>query len=388
MSIQTEIERLENTKSTLKAVIEYKGITVPDDVKLNQYPGYVYNIPTGTDTSDATAEALDIIQDKTAYVDGEKITGAIPLYTGVVDIGANTGSVWIDNGIALSFGANGRVALEDGCSIRQNVPGSMLGNATESDVAKGVTFTSTNGMMLTGTKEAETANLQSKSVTPTETAQTVRPDSGYDGLSTVSVGAISKTYVGSNVPTLAANTITPGTNNITIPGGTYLTGTQTVKGDTNLKAENIKSGVSIFNVLGSFEGSSGGGLPTGVSAIAAGSEIMEENVAYYNVTHNLGVIPDFIVWWIDDDLSNAVLTSAATQGATILKANKYTSSSSIIYNIHNLIAGYGSSSQAAGTATRVSNSSYMTTTTARMVANTTYYLKAGKKYHWICGKLA
>lgn len=107
--------------------------------------------------------------------------------------------------------------------------------------------------------EATEPTLQSKSVTPSESAQTVKPDSGYDGLSSVAVGAISKTYVGSSVPKQAAQTITPGTANKTIASGKYLTGAQTIKGDANLIPGNIKSGVSIFGVNGSYEGSGGSG---------------------------------------------------------------------------------------------------------------------------------
>lgn len=55
----------------------------------------------------------------------------------------------------------------------------------------------------------------------------------------------------------AAQTITPSTSNKTIASGRYLTGTQTIKGDANLVAANIKKGVSIFGVAGSCTGSSG-----------------------------------------------------------------------------------------------------------------------------------
>lgn len=55
-----------------------------------------------------------------------------------------------------------------------------------------------------------------------------------------------------------AQTITPGTSNKAIASGRYLTGTQTIKGDSNLKPENIKDGVTIFGIKGSFVGTSSG----------------------------------------------------------------------------------------------------------------------------------
>lgn len=128
--------------------------------------------------------------------------------------------------------------------------------------------------------EATAPKLQAKTATPSETAQTVKPDSGYDGLSQVSVGAISKTYVGSSVPKQAAQTITPGTADKTIESGRYLTGAQTIKGDANLVADNIKSGVSIFGVTGTLEAGGGGGMQTATVTSTVGM-VMESDTIWY-----------------------------------------------------------------------------------------------------------
>jgi hypothetical protein len=99
--------------------------------------------------------------------------------------------------------------------------------------------------------------LQNKTITPSSDSQTVTADGGYDGLSKVIVNAIPATYV-KPTATKGTTTYTPTTTNQTIAAGTYLTGEQTIKGDANLVAGNIKSGVSIFGVTGSAEVGSGG----------------------------------------------------------------------------------------------------------------------------------
>ena len=62
---------------------------------------------------------------------------------------------------------------------------------------------------------------------------------------------------GTNVQRKQAQTITPGTEDIVIPGGTYLDGDLTIKGNSNLKPEYIKDGVSIFGITGTLSNSTG-----------------------------------------------------------------------------------------------------------------------------------
>ena len=60
-----------------------------------------------------------------------------------------------------------------------------------------------------------------KSVTPTESPQTIIPDSNYDGLSQVSVGAISSTYVGSGIARKSSTDLTVSGATVTAPAGYY-----------------------------------------------------------------------------------------------------------------------------------------------------------------------
>lgn len=239
----------------------------------------------GVDTSDATAAADDIAKGKTAYVNGIKVTGSIKEVPSIVKYDpavAETLVVSDSSGSASNPGrdgvyigltsqieeSDGKNIVSPGTTLEQVVDPAEFGDATASDVVSGKTFTSSAGLKVTGTHVCDggtTPTLQSKTVSPSESEQTISPDSGYDGLSSVIVEAVSNTYVGSGVTKKSAQTITPSTSDQTISSGQYLSGDQTIKGDSNLLASNIKSGVSIFGVSGSYSGSSGGGSLTSKS---------------------------------------------------------------------------------------------------------------------------
>lgn len=148
--------------------------------------------------------------------------------------------------------SSSQTAVSAGKYATGNVTVAAVPTETKSITANG-TYTPSSGKWfssVTVSIPAETFDTQSKTVTPSESKQTISPDNGYDGLSSVVVNAISSTYVGSGVTKKSAETIVPGTSDKTIASGQYLNGTQTIKGDANLVASNIISGKTIFGVTG------------------------------------------------------------------------------------------------------------------------------------------
>lgn len=89
--------------------------------------------------------------------------------------------------------------------------------------------------------------LQSKTVSPTTSQQVITPDANYDGLDKVTINAATKQSKTVN-PSTSAQIITP-------DSGYYGLSDVTVNGDSNLIASNIKNGVNIFGVTGSYTSS-------------------------------------------------------------------------------------------------------------------------------------
>lgn len=235
-----------------------------ENITLSEMAYDINYVVGGADTSDATATADDILSGETAYANGEKITG--------------------------TFTIDSELTTQD--NLIEQIQAALEGKAGGSDPV-----------------------LQSKTVSPTTSAQTVTPDSGYDGLSKVTVnamptatqatptvsidsaGKITATatqaagYVAAGtktgtkqLTTQAAKTITPSTSSQTaVASGRYTTGAVTVAGDANLKAENIAEGVSIFGVTGTHSGggSGGGSVETCTFTMSIESPISGSCYIYY-----------------------------------------------------------------------------------------------------------
>ena len=128
------------------------------------------------DTQDATAAVAEILEGKTAYARGAKLTGTMP------NKGAVSGTIATKDAYTIPMG------FHDG-SGTVSIDATELAKIIPANIKSGVSI-----LGETGTYGGEAAKVQTKSVTPTMSVQTVLPDEGFDYLSQVSVAAIPVTY--------------------------------------------------------------------------------------------------------------------------------------------------------------------------------------------------
>lgn len=161
------------------------------------------------DTSDATAAAASLKDDETAYVGGKKIIGTMPVRgAGGGSISSKDGVVSIPEGYYDGTGSVG-IASAEQAKLKPD-------NIRQGIVILGVTGT------MGGT---EGVKAQSKSVTPTKSEQVVSPDSGYNYLSQVTVGAIPAQYITTTDATAQADDLKKGET--AYVNGKKVTGTHT-----------------------------------------------------------------------------------------------------------------------------------------------------------------
>lgn len=178
------------------------------------------------DVSDATLTGGgQMLNGVTAYKgDGTKVTGSIATKTSS-DMTASGATV--------------------------TAPAGYYASATSKSVASGSATTPATSITATPTITVSAAGLITASVSA---SQNVTPSVTAGYVSAGTAGAISVSGSETEqLTTKAAATITPGTTDQTISAGQYLTGAQTIKGDSNLQASYIAKNISIFGVTGTLD---------------------------------------------------------------------------------------------------------------------------------------
>ena len=130
------------------------------------------------DTSDANAVAAELLKDKTAYVNGVKVTGTMP------NNGAKTLNI-----VNKSTPVTIPTGFHDGSGKAQIDPPEAA-KLIPTTIRDGITVLGVIGTM----SGSEGMKPQAKNVTPTFAQQEVLPDEEYNCLSSVTVAAIPVTY--------------------------------------------------------------------------------------------------------------------------------------------------------------------------------------------------
>lgn len=249
-----------HTKMTALANAVREKAGVSDKLTIDGMTEAVSNLRVGgTDTSDATASAADILFGKTAYVGGEKVFGTIRSLTGGIYTVAQE-----NIGFAAGYYTAGEIIFKGEPNLLSDYIkiGVKIGTVTGTFTADG---TAAAGDIL----EGKTAYVKGNNVSGTIKSV----EASVEGnVVTIPSGYIAEEQVVTVGEAVEGYTIHPRANYQIVPKGSFLTGDILISGDPALDAENIKVGVNIFGVEGTFT----------ADATAESADILAGKTAYVN----------------------------------------------------------------------------------------------------------
>ena len=245
----------------------------------------IYDDTTLIDLTGDTVTAAKMLSGTTAHdKSGAVITGTIATKTSS-NLSASGATVSVPAGYyasaasksvatgkattpATTITQNPSISINSAGKITASVSGTQSVTPT---VSAGYVSSGTAGTItVSGSATKQLATWAAQTITPSTSSQTAVP-AGYYTTGNITVAAIPDNYV--NPAASAENVVyTPTTQNQTIAAGTYFKNAGTVVGDADLRATNIKKGVAIFGVTGTYTS----------DATATAAHIAKGKTAYVN----------------------------------------------------------------------------------------------------------
>lgn len=232
-----------------------------------------------------------------------------------------------------------------------------------------------DGTTVTGSYSGSSPSLQTKTnIDPTESSQTITYDSGYDGLSSVQINAVSSSYVGSGIDRRDSTDLAVSGAVVSVPAGYYAAaGSKSVASGTEgtptatkgtVSSNSITVTPSVTNTAGYISGGthSGTGVTVSASELVSGTKVISAsgttdvtNYASASVAAGSAVTPATTVTanpTISVNSSTGLITATASATKSVTPT---------------VSAGYVSSGTAGTITVSGSNTSQLTTQAAQTI---------------------